>query len=64
MFLDEDGIMPVQGLMTSSYMSASERQPIVMPKYHYYSGVLVLQVRQQVLQARARGMSVQLQEAY
>ncbi|XP_077547781.1 uncharacterized protein LOC144160032 [Haemaphysalis longicornis] len=61
---DEKGLLRIRGRLCSANKTRDERHPIVMPKEHRYTVLLVNRAHLQLLHAGARDTLVQLRERY
>lgn len=64
LWTDDDGLLRIRGRLCSSNMTHDERHPVVLPKRHRYTVLLVQRAHQQLLHAGARDTLVQLREKY
>ncbi|XP_077560520.1 uncharacterized protein LOC144175312 [Haemaphysalis longicornis] len=64
LFTDEKGLLRIRGRLCSANKTRDERHPIVMPKEHRYTVLLVNRAHLQLLHAGARDTLVQLRERY
>lgn len=63
-FIDQEGVLRIRGRLRSDNMTYDERNPIVLPKQHRYSTLLVIDAHRMMLHAGVRDTLVQLRERY
>lgn len=62
--IDEDVILRVEGRLQRSQGTYGEKHPIVLPKTHYFTILVIRRCHQRVLHSRVRDTLAQLREEY
>ncbi|XP_064470062.1 uncharacterized protein LOC135384806 [Ornithodoros turicata] len=63
-YLDQDGILRLKGRLQESDGSASQKQPIILPKHHDFTKKLIMRTHLRLLHGGVRDTLVELRETY